>query len=467
MKNVVVRFIFVSGLAILLAPISPAQEVTAAIIGRVTDPTGGAIAGAKVTAIDTQRGTQWPTVTNGDGAYNLPRVPVGVYNIKAENQGFQSTQQSNVTFVLNQVARLDFQLQVGNISESVEVTSAAPILQTESTQLGQIIDARTNTALPLATRNYVQLTLLAPGSVHPDPSTFKNGQTTANSGRPYVNGNREQANNFLLDGVDNNQVSDNLVGYAPSVDAIQEFNEITNNASAEFGNFMGGIISTTIKSGTNQYHGGVFEFFRNDVVECERMVQQLQRCCPQCPAMEQFRRHLRRSHQKRQAVLFRRLPGPAFCESYDYQRCFSDDPTGAGRRLFSTVEPSPHQQQTAIQLYNPFAIGADGNRVPFAGNIIPTTLLESRCRQDSHFAVLPVAYQRQSHQQLFFSTHSAINGDQGDAKVDWNISDKDRVFGALFAERDRQSQHQQPSAQLQRLRQFTQPTMASSTGPVR
>ena len=113
------------------------------------------------------------------------------------------------------------------------------MLQTESTQLGQIIDSRTNSELPLATRNYVQLTLLAPGSVHPNPSTFKNGQTTASSGRPYVNGNREQANNFILDGVDNNQVSDNLVGYAPSVDAIQEFNEITQQCLRRIRQFHG------------------------------------------------------------------------------------------------------------------------------------------------------------------------------------------------------------------------------------
>src|SRR6185437_2839822 len=179
-------------LTILLAPMSQAQEVTAAITGRVTDPSGSAIAGAKVTATDTQRGTQWPTVTNGDGAYNIPRVPTGIYDVKVENQGFQGAQQSNITLVLNQVARLDFQLQVGNVSQSVEVTAAAPLLQIESTQLGTVIDSRTN------------------------------AQTTFQSSRPYINGNREQSNNFLLDGMDNNQVSDNLVAYAPSVDAIQE-----------------------------------------------------------------------------------------------------------------------------------------------------------------------------------------------------------------------------------------------------
>ena len=140
---------------------------------------------------------------------------------------------------------------VGSVTETIEVTSAAPLLQTQSTQLGQVIDAATNVDLPLATRNYVQLTLLAPGSIHPNPAGFKSGLTTSSSSRPNVNGNREQSNNFILDGLDNNQVSDNLVGYAPAVDAIQEFNEITLTAPAEFGNYMGGIVSVTTKSGTN------------------------------------------------------------------------------------------------------------------------------------------------------------------------------------------------------------------------
>src|SRR5215469_944390 len=228
------------------------QQVAATINGRVTDPSGAAVVGAKVTATSVERGVAYPTSTNADGYYNLPNLPIGSYNVKVENAGFQTATQSNITLQMNQVAKLDFQLQVGNVETTVEVTGAAPVLQTEQTLLGEVIDSRTDTTLPLATRNYVQLTLLAAGTVHPDPSSFTNGQTTASSGRPYVNGNREQANNFILDGLDNNQVSDNLVGYAPSVDAIQEFNEITQNAPAEFGNFMGAIVSTSIKSGANE-----------------------------------------------------------------------------------------------------------------------------------------------------------------------------------------------------------------------
>src|SRR5262249_7568553 len=146
-----------------------------------------------------------------------------------------------------------------------EVTGAGPVLQTDTTELATVIDSRTNVALPLATRNYIQLTLLAPGSLNPNPQTLTDGSQIG-GGQPYVNGNREQANNFLLDGLDNNQVSDNLVGFTPSPDAIQEFNMITNNASAEFGDFQGGVISVSIKSGTNQFHGTGFEFFRNDVL---------------------------------------------------------------------------------------------------------------------------------------------------------------------------------------------------------
>ena len=173
------------------------QQVQATITGRITDPSGAAVSGAKVTATSVERGVVYPTTANSEGYYNLPNLPIGPYNVKVENPGFQTAMQSNITLEMNQVAKMDFQLLVGNVQTTVEVTGTAPVLQTEETLLGQVIDSRTDTTLPLATRNYVQLTLLAPGTVHPDPSTFQSGLTTSSSGRPYVNGNREQANNFM------------------------------------------------------------------------------------------------------------------------------------------------------------------------------------------------------------------------------------------------------------------------------
>src|SRR5579859_7050351 len=240
------------------------QEVTATITGTATDPSGAAVVGAKVTAKSVERGLTYSAVTNESGIYRIGQLPVGRYELRVEKDGFQTSAYPAFALTLNQVAVIDVQLKVGQVSETVEVTGSAPVLKTEATQVDTIIDSATNEALPLATRNYVELTLLAPGSVHPDPSSFNNGDNVNSGARPFINGNREQANNFLLDGMDNNEVSDNLLGYTPSPDSIEEFNLITNNASAEFGNFMGGIVSVTLKSGTNSLHGDVWEFFRND-----------------------------------------------------------------------------------------------------------------------------------------------------------------------------------------------------------
>lgn len=243
------------------------QQVTGAIVGTVTDQSDAPIVGARVVVTDQDRGFTYNSLTNSEGAYNFPRMPIGNYTVKIEQQGFQAASQKDVVIEINRTARIDVKLQVGQITQVTEISSDAPLLQTESTQINTLIDSRTNIALPLATRNYVQLTLLSPGATNPNPGSLTSGKSSGNgAGRPYINGNREQSNNFLLDGLNNNQVSDNLVGYAPSQEAIQEFNLITSNASAEFGSYQGGIVSVSIKSGTNQFHGSAYEFLRNDAL---------------------------------------------------------------------------------------------------------------------------------------------------------------------------------------------------------
>ncbi len=398
-----------------------AQQVTASITGKVTDPSGAAVPGAKVTATDTERGTKYTGTANSDGFYVLSNLPVGTYDLKIENAGFQTAAQSNIVLQLNQVARIDVGLQVGNVTTTVEVTSAAPMLQTESTLLGQVIDERTNTTLPLATRNYVQLTLLTAGSVHPDPSSFTNGQTTASSGRPYVNGNREQANNFILDGMDNNQVSDNLVGYAPSVDAIQEFNEITQNAPAEFGNFMGAIVSTQIKSGSNKFHGDLFEFLRNDKLNANSWSNNF--TGGQRPKLRwnEFGGVLGGPIKKDKLFFF-----------VDYQGQRFDTPTSIGATSvltaaerggdFSALLPS-------IQLYNPFSV-VNGKRQPFPNNKIPASLLDPVAQKIvSDASAYPLPTSPGLRNNLLYASHTFINGDQGDVRIDWNASSNDRLFG--------------------------------------
>ena len=185
-----------------------------------------------------------------------------------------------------------------------------------------------------------------------------------------MNGNREQANNFILDGLDNNQVSDNLVGYAPSVDAIQEFNEITNNAPAEFGNFMGGIVSTTIKSGTNQFHGDAFEFFRNDVLNANSWSNNFTDAPRATLRWNEFGGTLGGPIKKDKLFFF-----------VDYQGQRFDTPTSIGATsLMTAAERAGNFSALLRASRSSFTIRlnvVNGQRVPFAGNIIPASLLES------------------------------------------------------------------------------------------
>ncbi|HZP17796.1 MAG TPA: carboxypeptidase-like regulatory domain-containing protein, partial [Terriglobales bacterium] len=225
-----------------------AQEVTAAIVGTVTDPSGAPINGASVTATDVDRGVIWTAKTNDTGAYSILRIPIGNYRLKVEMRGFAISEVPPFTLVLNQTARVDVQMKVGAVSETVEVTGATPLLQTQSTEVSTIIDANTNVSLPLASRNYLQLTLLAPGATNVNPESMRLPRKMTDSGRPYINGNREQANEYLLDGILSSEDKNNETGYQPTPDAIQEFNLITQNASAEFGNYQGGVVSVSVKS---------------------------------------------------------------------------------------------------------------------------------------------------------------------------------------------------------------------------
>lgn len=244
-----------------------AQQSAGSITGLVADSSGSAIAHATVTVRDVDRGTTWVTKTTEAGIYEFPTIPVGQVQVKVEAPGFATEVRSSFTLVLNQVARVDFQLKVGSVSSTVEVSGAPPLLQTDSTELGTLIDANAASNLPLATRDINQLTLLAPGVLTSNIFAFESPQTTFGTGRPYVNGAREQDNNFILDGMDVNQPDNDEVSYTPAPDAVQEFNIIVSNAAADYGNYAGGVIIESIKSGTNQFHGNLYEYVRNTDLE--------------------------------------------------------------------------------------------------------------------------------------------------------------------------------------------------------
>lgn len=241
-----------------------AQKDSGSIVGTVHDPTGAVMANAKVTITDVDRGTTFNATTNDQGEYVASPLRIGRYTVTVEKTGFKKAVSEVVQVDVQQRVAVNIALQVGQISESVQVTGAAPLLETETSDLGQVIDSHRIVTLPLNGRNYAQLALLGAGVAPSEPG----GRTESTFGFS-ASGARSLQNNYLLDGVDNNSnLGDVLNGSAyviqPSVDAIAEFKVQTNSYSAEFGRGNGAIMNAVIKSGTNQFHGDVYEFLRND-----------------------------------------------------------------------------------------------------------------------------------------------------------------------------------------------------------
>jgi len=243
-----------------------AQTGAASLTGLVKDSSGAVVPGATVTATNQATNVDYTGVSNDAGNYTISSMPVGTYVVKAELARFKTAATKPIQAEAKQIIRLDFQLELGAIEETVEVTSETPVLQTESATVGQVISGTTLSALPLNGRNTGQLSLLLPGAVSPNPSTFTNIRNFG-GGRPYVNGNREQTNNYMIDGVDMNESIDNLVAYQPSPDALSQISVETNNYSADTGNVAGAVISNVIKSGSNAFRGNAFEYYRNSKMD--------------------------------------------------------------------------------------------------------------------------------------------------------------------------------------------------------
>lgn len=396
-----------------------AQAVTATINGTITDPSGKVVTNVSVVATDLDRGTVWPAKTNNVGFYNLTYLPVGRYEVRVTAPGFRTAVQSPIELQLNQVQQVNIQLAVGQNTETVEVSNEAPLLQTESTEVSTIIDSRTNADLPLTTRNYMQLTLLAPGSVTSNPAGFTTGQTTGQNERPDINGNRFTANDYILDGMDNNQMTDNFIGYAPQTDAIQEFNLISQNAPADFGNYMGGVISASIKSGTNSFHGSAFEFFRNDSLNANQWQNKL--VAPfiprQAETWNQFGATVGGPIWKNKLFFFADYEG----ERFDFpstKSSFSELTAKERTGDFSELLALP----TPVVIINPLT------GLPFSGNVIPTNMLSAAALKIANSSDYPPLINSGLTNNAINTTNTFVHMDQGDGRLDWAINDKNHFF---------------------------------------
>ncbi len=247
-------------LAFLATGFAFAQSLDTGILGTVMDTAGGVVSGATVTVTQAETGFTRTVTTSAEGAFEIRYLRPGDYAVEVKHAGFRSERHSGVVLQISQLARIDFQLQVGQVQETVEVTGAAPILQTENAVLGEVVARERVVNLPLNGRNFLQLSTLTPGVVVQEES---NGQRT----RVIANGTRDIWMQVNINGVTAVNNRANFVNFYPSIDAIQEFKVQSANYSAEYGGNAGVNINVQLRSGTNQFHGSLFEFLRNQKLD--------------------------------------------------------------------------------------------------------------------------------------------------------------------------------------------------------
>jgi carboxypeptidase family protein/TonB-dependent receptor-like protein len=255
------------------------QTVTGSVSGKVTDQSGALVVGATVTAENVGTSVKTSTKSNASGVYTIRFLPIGTYTVTVEATGFSPQKISAFALEIDQTAKIDARLTIGASTTVTVEEHFHPILDTTDATLGNTLSSNEIANIPLNGRNFSSLTLFQPGAVDTDPTGMSGNNAierdTFNSGVVSVNGNREQENNFTIEGAENNEPQNNLIGYNPAPDAIAEIRVVSANANATYGNANGGQIVTILKSGTNHYHGSVYDFLENQNLDANSWVNGL------------------------------------------------------------------------------------------------------------------------------------------------------------------------------------------------
>jgi hypothetical protein len=444
-------------LALFCACAMFAQRDLATITGTVTDSTGGVVANAKVTITEQGTGQVYELTTNGSGEYTRPALKPSIYDVTVSAAGFKKASQKNIQLNAGERTGVNIALTIGDVGQTVEVSANAPLLQTESTQVGGALSSKTLTDVPLGgQRNFAYLARLVPGVVPAEP-----GARDANNGGFSANGVRSNGqNNFLLNGVDNNiNTIDflNQTAYAvgPSIEAIGEMNIITNGYNAEYGRAAGGVINVNLKSGTNQLHGSLFEILQNKDLNANSWNNNTAGQ-PRGPVIQnQFGATAGGPIKKNKLFMFGDYQGTRITSSGGSvaglgRSGFLQIPTAAmANGDFSsllgpnvTVPDVSGNNVTLVKgaIYDPktTTFASDGvtplSRTAFAGNMIP------KSRFDPAFAKIlslypatnqPIITGNSPTRDFYYSSPGSQVTDQGDGRVDYRLSDKDSLFGSM------------------------------------
>src|SRR5438093_8414906 len=401
-----------------LAPVAVlAQTGAGSMTGIISDQSGLSVPGAIVIAMDQATNVQYIAFSNEAGNYTITSVPVGTYIVKADLSRFKTATTKPIHVEAKQIVRLDFRLELGGTEETVEVTSESPVLQTESATVGQVISGTTLASLPLNGRNTGQFSLLLPGVVTVSPSSFT-AIRNFGGGRPYVNGNREQTNNYTVDGVDMNESIDNYVAYQPSPDGLAEISVETNNYAADTGNVAGAVISNVTKSGSNLFRGNVFEFYRNSTMDANSWANN---------------RSNAPKPERRQEIYGGTLGGPLVRNRLFFFGNYQGTRFNAPGSEAVSVMPEAWRRGDLSSVTAAVRDPVTGQT--FAGNQIPLARISPIARAIlTNASLYPLPNRTVSggvSGNFVGDTVTTTRAKQGDVRIDWSPSANDKVFGRL------------------------------------
>jgi hypothetical protein len=402
--------------------VAGAQAVTGTLLGTVTDSTGAVVSGAKVTVTNQNTGFTRTVTTDAAGEYTTPSIPTGVYTVLVELTGFKSTALSQIAVGVDQRVRIDATLEVGEMTESVTIEASTPLLQTSSSELGTTVTNEQIEALPLNGRNFVSLTRTVPGVLRGNPGANIDGAGSLAwraSASFSANGQRARDNNYMLDGVDNNETWLQTVVIFPSVDALEEVKLQTSTYSAEFGRSLGGVVNLQIKSGTNNFRGSVFEFHRNDAFDANNFFNN--RAIPARPKPD-----------FKQNQFGFTLGGPVFKDRTFFFGDYQGHRETQGQTFVSTVPSAAMRagnfSEVSRVIYDPLT------GQPFPNNTIPANRIDPIARNiiDQLYPEPNAAGRRGTNGQIL--DNYVINpvkereDNQFNVKVDHNLTSNNRFF---------------------------------------
>ncbi len=381
------------------------QAVTASISGTVADPTGARVPGVKVRAINSGTGQVHATSSNEQGDYLFPVLPIGEYEVQAEAEGFKKFVRQGIVLTVNRNARVDATLEIGAVSEEVRVTGDVPLVDTRQVQLGGLVDSQRVDQLPLNGRNVYDLVSILPGVGRTRLATVQDNDGNQVS----VNGSRTRHSSFMLDGGFNNDLWRNSGNAAPNPDAVQEFRLITSNFNAEFGRSPGAVINVVTKSGTNQFHGALFEFLRNNKLNARNFFR---------PTVDPLRQNQYGASAGGRIVRDKTF----FFASYESLRIRSSAFTN------SSLTPTTQERRGDFSANRQLPRDPD-TRQPFPGGIIPVNRLD-RAAMSIVEKLVPLP--NTADGRLEATASAATDSNQVLGKIDHQLTSAHKFYGTFF-----------------------------------